>query len=189
MPEGFIVLTGGPGAGKTTLIEALAAEGYTTAPEAGRGIIQDQVAIDGQALPWRDKALFAEMMLAADLATYRMRASRVQAGAEEGLVFFDRGIPDIAGYLTLSGLPVPGHVERAITLCRYAGTVFMCPPWPEIYSGDKERKQSFAEAARTYEAMRATYSRYGYALAEVPRLPVAERMAFILGAADKKRGR
>ncbi|CAH1660677.1 MULTISPECIES: AAA family ATPase [unclassified Chelatococcus] len=177
MPERFIVITGGPGAGKTTLIEALAAQGYATAPEAGRGIIQDQMAIDGQALPWRDKALFAEMMLAADLATYRK-----QPVDAEGPVFFDRGIPDIAGYLTLSGLAVPAHVERAIRLCRYNCTVFICPPWPEIYAGDTERKQSLGEAARTSEAMRVTYSRYGYRLTEVPRLTVAERVAFILAA-------
>ncbi|MBS7696534.1 MULTISPECIES: AAA family ATPase [unclassified Chelatococcus] len=182
MTERFFVITGGPGAGKTTLIEALATEGYATAPEAGRGIIQDQVTIDGQALPWRDKGLFAEMMLAADLATYRMQMLRIGADGAEGPVFFDRGIPDIAGYLNLSGLPVPDHVERAIALCPYSGTVFICPPWPEIYSADTERKQSLEEAVRTYEAMRATYSRYGYALKEVPRLSVAERVAFLAAA-------
>ena len=180
MPERFIVITGGPGAGKTTLIDALSAAGYDTVPEAGRGIIQDQVAIDGQALPWRDKALFAEMMLAADLASYRVEAARTK-----GPVFFDRGLPDIAGYLTLSGLSVPEHVARAIALCRYADAVFICPPWPEIYAGDTERKQSLGEAVRTYEAMRAIYPRYGYALIEVPRLPVAERVGFILALAGR----
>src|SRR5690606_24846529 len=38
----FVVVTGGPGSGKTTLMSALAAEGVRTMPEAGRGIIQDQ---------------------------------------------------------------------------------------------------------------------------------------------------
>ena len=61
------VLTGGPGSGKSTLIEALAAAGFRTAPEAGRAIIRDQVAIAGRALPWVDPLLFAEMMLARDL--------------------------------------------------------------------------------------------------------------------------
>lgn len=48
----FFVLTGGPGSGKTTLIEALRTAGFATLPEAGRGIIRDQMAIGGPALPW-----------------------------------------------------------------------------------------------------------------------------------------
>ncbi|RUU62771.1 ATPase, partial [Mesorhizobium sp. M2C.T.Ca.TU.009.01.2.1] len=66
----FFVLTGGPGSGKTTLIEALRAQGFATAPEAGRGIIRDQTAIGGPALPWQDRALFAELMLSWELRSW-----------------------------------------------------------------------------------------------------------------------
>src|SRR3546814_13735359 len=38
----FHVITGGPGSGKSTLIEALAVEGFDHMPEAGRAIIRDQ---------------------------------------------------------------------------------------------------------------------------------------------------
>src|SRR3546814_16471825 len=41
----FHVITGGPGSGKSTLIEALAVEGFDHMPKAGRAIIRDQVAI------------------------------------------------------------------------------------------------------------------------------------------------
>jgi len=41
------VITGGPGSGKSTLIDALAGHGIFSMPEAGRSIIQDQVAIGG----------------------------------------------------------------------------------------------------------------------------------------------
>ncbi|WP_321163363.1 MULTISPECIES: AAA family ATPase [unclassified Sphingomonas] len=60
----FHIITGGPGSGKTTLIDALAAEGIRHMPEAGRAIIRDQVAIGGSALPWADRAAFADLMLA-----------------------------------------------------------------------------------------------------------------------------
>jgi len=43
----FFVITGGPGSGKTTLIDALEEAGFARTVEAGRGVIQDQVAIDG----------------------------------------------------------------------------------------------------------------------------------------------
>lgn len=54
----FHVITGGPGSGKTTLIDMLASQGFHHMPEAGRAIIRDQVAIGGTALPWADRAAY-----------------------------------------------------------------------------------------------------------------------------------
>ena len=45
--ERFHVITGGPGSGKSTLIEALGRRSFAHSIDAGRAIIQDQVAIDG----------------------------------------------------------------------------------------------------------------------------------------------
>ncbi len=59
----FYVITGGPGAGKTSLLEALAAAGHACMPEAGRAVIRDQRAIGGPALPWTDPPAFAAQML------------------------------------------------------------------------------------------------------------------------------
>src|SRR3546814_13489747 len=47
----FHVITGGPASGKSTLIEALAVEGFDHMTETGRAIIRDQVAIGGAAHP------------------------------------------------------------------------------------------------------------------------------------------
>ncbi len=55
----FFVITGGPGSGKSTLIDALQGRGYARTMEAGRGVIQDQVAIGGSALPWSDPLAFS----------------------------------------------------------------------------------------------------------------------------------
>ena len=60
MTDRFFVLTGGPGSGKTTLIDALAARGYACSLEAGRAVIRHQQDIGGNALPWGDRALFAD---------------------------------------------------------------------------------------------------------------------------------
>lgn len=169
----FFVLTGGPGAGKTTLLAALAAAGHTVSPEAGRAIIRDQQAIGGRALPSEDPALYAELMLAHDLAAHRRHHE------SHGPVFFDRGIPDIAGYLDLVGIARPAHLDRAIACCRYNRRVFICPPWPKIFTQDAERRQTLEEAERTHAAMVRVYGEAGYDLVEVPRLPVAERAVFI----------
>ena len=175
----FFVLTGGPGSGKSTLIESLAAAGFATSVEAGRGIIKDQVAISGTALPWQDPALFAELML-----SWEMRSHAIATAVSEP-VFFDRGVPDVIGYLKLVGLPVPTHVDKAAREFRYNSKVFILPHWPEIFGQDSERKQDEDEARRTHASMVATYTACGYELIEVPKGTVEQRLRFVVENADQ----
>jgi len=180
MPEhdNLIVITGGPGSGKTSLIAALGAVGFDVTVEAGRGVIQDQVAIGGNALPWRDPAAFAELMLAWEMRSYHMARDR------PGPVFFDRGVPDVLGYLRLMQVPVPAHVAKAAETFRYHRRVFIAPPWRAIFRQDAERRQDFAEAERTHAAMAATYASLGYELVSLPCEPVEGRVRFITGVLE-----
>ncbi|MFZ5671601.1 MAG: AAA family ATPase [Pseudomonadota bacterium] len=170
----FFIITGGPGAGKTTLLDALAARGHHRTIEAGRAIIQNQMTIDGPALPWRDPALFAEAMLVFDMHSYRLAEDTL------GTVFFDRGVPDMVGYLRLMGLPVPAHMLKAATTFRYNRRIFIAPFWPEIFTNDRERKQSPDEARRTCETIARTYRELGFEIIELPKSSIAERVDFVL---------
>ncbi|GAB1581515.1 AAA family ATPase [Phyllobacterium phragmitis] len=174
-PDRFFIFTGGPGSGKTTLLDALERLGFARSVEAGRGIIQDQVKIDGNALPWKDRALFAEMMLSWEMRSY------ATASQHDGPVLFDRGVPDVVGYLRLCGLPVPPHAENAARAFRYNPRVFLAPPWPEIFAQDAERKQSLEEAERTFHAMVETYKALGYEPVMLPLASVEDRVSFVLG--------
>lgn len=169
----FVVVTGGPGSGKTTLLEGLDHQGWARTVEAGRGVIQDQTAVGGSALPWADRALFAELMLSWEMRSYRW------AQQQTGVVLFDRGVPDVVGYLRLAGLPVLAHMFAAAECFRYHRQVFLAPPWPEIFSQDNERKQDLAEAERTYEAMVEIYTELGYEIIDLPRADVATRIEFV----------
>lgn len=175
----LIILTGGPGSGKSTLIQALHSAGFHTITEAGRSIIQNQTATGGTALPWLNPSAFAELMLRWELRSYQ------QALELSGPVFFDRGLPDVMGYLHLTGLAVPSHVIEAVQEFRYYQTVLIAPPWLEIFENDAERKQTFDEAVRTYEVMVDTYLDCGYQLLELPRATIPERVAFVM---DQLRG-
>ncbi|MCK9918988.1 AAA family ATPase [Microbacteriaceae bacterium K1510] len=172
----LFVLTGGPGAGKTTLIGALAHAGFAVAPEAGRHIIQAEQAKDGTALPWVDPLAFAEAMLAHDIENY------ARLGAAPAPVFCDRGIPDVIGYLRLESRAVPEAMWRAARAHPYQPQVFICPPWRAIYTTDSERRQTWDVAERTYEVMVGVYTELGYTLVHVPRAPVDTRVRFVKDA-------
>jgi Predicted ATPase len=172
--ENYFIITGGPGMGKTAIIEALRLKGYTVVPESGRDIIREQVAAGGNALPWADRAAFAELMFIQAVADYNQYSSSTEP------VFFDRGIADTIGYLQLCGLSVPEEMLiTAKELC-YHNKVFITPPWEEIFHQDAERKQSFEEAVRTYEMMERVYAALGYTLVVLPEASITERTRFIL---------
>ncbi|SHH05202.1 AAA family ATPase [Pedobacter caeni] len=170
----FFVITGGPGMGKTTLLEEMERRKYLCIPETGRQIIIDQLHTNGTALPWKSPLRFAELMFKQAKADFMDYPERNQP------VLFDRGIPDISGYLKLNNIQPPNEITNAAKYLRYHPIVFITPPWEEIYKNDSERKQSFAEAVRTYEMMADTYKKRGYQLLEIPKVTTLERADFMI---------
>ena len=166
------VLTGAPGAGKTTLLEAAAAVGYRTSPEVARELLKSP---GGMALRVGDPLGFAEAMAQAHAHEYELHA-----GASD-TVIFDRGLPDVVGFLDVSGLAVPQAVERACHSLRYAGPVLRAPAWADIYVQDAERIQTLDEAIASDAAVTAAWKRYGYLVIDLPLASVAERIAFLRG--------
>jgi predicted ATPase len=76
-------------------------------------------------------------MLAWEMRSYRMAEDDGRAPA----VFFDRGIPELTGYMRMIGRPVPAHMEAAARGFPLPARSFIAPPWPEIYTTDTERQQ------------------------------------------------
>ncbi len=166
----LIVLTGGPGAGKTTLIRELERLGFRSRAESARRILKEQALFGGRATGPIDGVLFAETIMAWEVRAWMDEAQ----GA--GPVFFDRALPEAAGML---GLPPPAHFQRAAERFRYRRQVFIAPPWREIYRQDEERKQTWDEAVASHAACAAAYRYFGYDLVELPQAPVTERADFV----------
>jgi predicted ATPase len=164
------VLTGAPGAGKTTLLDAAAAAGFRTSPEVARRILQ---APGGMELRAADPLGFAEAMLEAHRREFERHAGR------EGLVLFDRGFPDVVGFLEVSGVPVSPTIDRACRELRYHGPILRAPAWAAIYTQDPQRIQDWEGAVASDEAVTAAWKRYGYEPVDLPFLPVEERLAFL----------
>ncbi|MBR9893535.1 AAA family ATPase [bacterium] len=173
MSDHFFVVTGGPGAGKTSLITARARRGLHTIPETCRAIIREDKSRVGDARPCEERLAYAERMLERDLRAHSA------AQTLSGPVIFDRGIPDIMGYLTLCSLPVPPHVAAAAKAALYNARVFLAPYWDEIFTQDTERTQSRSEAEATFTVMRETYIALGYEITELRRIDIASRADFV----------
>lgn len=170
------IITGGPGSGKTSVIEALSRLGYTTFPEVSRKLIRQQMLLEHGVLPWKNMNDFARLALA------EMRQQYHDACNRSELCFFDRGIPDIIGYLHFSGLTLTSEISEAAASCRYAPVVFICPPWAEIYINDPERPQTFEDAWDLYHHIRNAYETLQYTVVEIPKDIVSTRSEFILDA-------
>ncbi len=176
----FHIFSGGPGAGKTTTLEALRARGYLCVDEAARQILKEQAASGGDATHDGDQARYRDLMLARGVHDYRAVTETTAP------VFFDRAIPELSGYGNAPGEGDPPRVRQAIADHRYNETVFVFPAWEAIYAHDAERKHSFAHAVAVYEMVCAVYPKFGYLVVEVPCVSVEERATFILERVRKE---
>lgn len=173
MPERFIVISGCSGGGKSTLLDALAARGFATVPEPGRRIVTDALAGDGSALPWVNPKAFALRAVA------MAKADLHAAQSYEGTVFFDRGLIDAACALAQTGgAPLDETLGQARA---YGRAVFLTPPWPEIYQKDDARQHDFRVAEAEFQRLVQLYPKLGYDIHLLPKRPVQDRVAFVLG--------
>jgi predicted ATPase len=170
-----IVISGCSGGGKSTLLAALSDAGLAVFEEPGRQIVKEQLFIGGNALPWTDPPGFAELCVS------RAMHQRIDATRAPGSVsIFDRGIIDAISFLEYLCLPVPAHLETAARRLRYHPTVWFAPPWPQLFASDEQRRHDFAQALAQYASLRLGYQRRGYCLLELPRVPLEERVRFVL---------
>jgi predicted ATPase len=171
----FYIFTGGPGAGKTTTLEALRGRGYACVDEAARCVLRQQAETGGNATHDGDRARYRDLMLELGLRDYQ---AMTEIAAP---VFFDRGIPELSGYGNAPGEPDPPALVNAIADCRYNPRVFLFPAWEAIYVHDDLRKHTFEHAVGVTELSREVYLRHGYTIVDVPRTSLEERVRFVLG--------
>jgi predicted ATPase len=168
-----VVVSGCSGGGKSALLAEMARRGYQVNPEPGRQIVKEQTYIDGDGLPWADKAKFTELCVSRGLYFYNA------ARPSEKCVLFDRSIVDAVSSLARLGLPTPPYLRNALGRYRYARTVFMTPPWEELFENDPERRHTFSDAVAEYEDLLKSYPANGYEVEVIPKAGVCERADFL----------
>jgi len=169
-----IVISGGPGAGKSTLLNVLKQRGYHCSDEVSRQLIQEQVLLNTENVPWKNLSAFADLVLERMIEEYNKSLHA------EGMTFFDRAIPDIVAYLKAGKIEITDQYEQAIVKYPYHQNIFMAPPWETIYVNDSERWQTFAEATALYHMLTETYKSAGYTLIELPFCSAEKRADYVL---------
>src|SRR4051812_28988131 len=160
----FVVISGCSAGGKSTLLAELARRGHSVVEEPGRRIVREETARGGTALPWGDAEAFIRRAIAMALGDWQAVATM------PGWGFFARGLVDAISALTdMTGEPA---LQELGGQHRYHGTVFLTPPWPDIYVTDPERKHGFAQAEAEYMRLVRDYGALGYEVVEVPKLQV-----------------
>ncbi len=175
-----IVITGGPGTGKTSLIRDLEGSGFFCYHEIIRDLTSE--AIDGA-----DPAEFRTNPLAfvddpfafnRRILDGRLQQFNEASESEENLVFFDRGIPDVLAYMDYFDQQ---YNEEFIQVCRIHkyDEVIILPPWEKIYKSDNERFESFEEATALHLELIKTYEFFDYNPISLPTGSLEERSKYL----------
>ncbi|MEL6876575.1 MAG: AAA family ATPase [Pseudomonadota bacterium] len=161
------LMTGCSGGGKSTLLEALRAKGYSTVSEPGLRVIQGS-----GPTPWEDRPGFIDAVVS--LA----RKDLENLAPIDRPVFFDRGLFDaLSGLAALRKVPLAELMPDGF---RYAEPVFFAPPWPEIFEQTTDRPHSFQTALEEAARLRRDLKIMDIETIELPKIPVAQRTEYVL---------
>lgn len=168
----WVVITGAPSSGKTSVILELAKRGFDTQGEVARELIEARLQ-KGETL---ERIKGDDVGLQNDILNVKL--SRHRALDPTHLVFLDRGICDSVTYFRLAGGP-PEAAAAAAKLYTYRA-VFIFDRLPLIKDGI--RAEDDALARRIDEGIEADYRALGYDTIRVPVIPVPQRADLLLRA-------
>ena len=160
------VLTGAPGAGKTTLAEALAERGHVVVAEAATDVIAQGHSERGH------QGSFTDAILALQLARERAATGPLQ--------IFDRSPLCTLALARYIGITPSAALGAAATRAAdiYQPAVFLVRPLG-FMTPTAARRISYADALRFADIHEDVYREYGFTLVDVPKATVAERVALV----------
>ncbi len=165
------IITGAPGTGKTSLITKLQKNGYPCYEEISRKIIKEQQQIGKNKTPWGDLSGFVDLV-------YQQTIRELQNPIDQ-YTFVDRGLPDTIAYLKSKPCAIPQYLLNFPFKTYYASTVFLAPPWEEIYINDPQRPQSNKESIQIHKHLIETYEELNFKVEILPKTTLIKRVDFI----------
>ncbi len=162
-----VVITGGPGCGKTSLVNYLEKLGYYTLPEVFQTANSEE-------------RMLLEKLYETDLLKFEERVFKMQINLEnkipptQDLAFLDRGCGDIIAYLRVYGFSAPEWMIK-LSKNRY-DAIFVLDLIKSLkLTGRRGRKRK-----EVHKEIISTYKNLGYQPVRVPQMSIRDRAMFIL---------
>jgi predicted ATPase len=180
-----VVITGGPGSGKTEVVKMLRARGRPVLGEAAMEVIETEVRAHGSTVAF--KAWRAANPLEMQRRIFQRQRLNEQAMAGSELVFMDRTGLDCIAYIENANLvPDPEMIayseEMVCARVFMLDTLFPFPSRPET-----GRSSGYAESMHIRQSLIEAYTRFGHMPIVVPMGSIEERVEFILKRVEDKR--
>ena len=173
-----IVITGGPGGGKTTIINSLKGMGYYCYDEISRELI----------LKFKkkyNKNIFFENPLEFSNILWEKREEQYKNSMtqkEYDKVFFDRGLLDVTSYLEFIGKRNL-NLERKVINFMY-DIIFLVKPTKKFYKKDFSRYEDFSQSIKIHNILERNYKNH-FKTINVPFEKLKDRLNFIVDFCQK----
>lgn len=164
------VITGSVSSGKTTIVDMLSKEGFSTVAEAGRLYVEEEMAKGKTIENIRgDQALFTLKVI----ERMHLRESLLNI---DDMCFLDRAVPDGLAFCRVNKVD-PNRILKKCFRHRYK-SVFFFERLPVKADGIRTEDDETAQLIDSW--LVRDYAFLGYSIIRVPVLPPKERLRFIL---------
>lgn len=175
-PQKRYIITGGPGCGKTSVINDLTKRGYLVATEAATDVIEEGLRQNIQA-PWMADDYHIKV---SNLMSKRQEEIR---NSKEPVAFFDRGHLDGITYILLQRRKLPqevvNYVQTTINENFFNKTVFFIENL-DFCEQAPHRNESLKEALEKSRHLKQNYQILGYKVINIPPGTVEQRCEWII---------
>tara|TARA_S200000501_G_C20846890_1_gene753990 strand:+ start:1624 stop:2163 length:540 start_codon:yes stop_codon:yes gene_type:complete len=172
-----ILITGGPGSGKTTIINELKKRKFECRDEIVRDLTMKGKS-NGINQVFLDNPLeFSESLM-------KLRLTQFFIKSNNRFIFFDRGVHEIVAYLNFLDFK---KTHRFLDLCKNIkyDFIFILKPWKEVYKQDNCRYESFDESVKIYQEILKVYNILNMETIMIDRNTVEKRTDIILSHLKK----
>lgn len=171
IPTNWYVITGGPGSGKTTIVNLLNKRGYETTIEHARHYLDTKLA-DGKSV---EEVRNHQRVF--QLGVLDMQIEQEKSLSPDDLVFLDRAIPDALAYYRFLNIPPDEKLLRALKTVSYK-KVFILDCLPLIR--DYARNEDEAAQLKIHALLTDVYKSLPFPVVHVPIMPPEERVDYVL---------
>jgi len=167
----WYVITGGPGAGKTTTVNLLQKRGYTTTIEHARHYI------DTQRITGRTVEEIRKNQIEFQKGILDMQIEQEASLSPDDMVFLDRALPDALAYYNYLNLPIDEKLDNTLKEASYK-KIFILDFLPLV--NDYARNEDEVAQKKIHVLISEVYESLPFPVVHVPVLPPEERVDFIL---------